>query len=112
MKAYLEDEDYTVELVNDPKTVKQGKALLIETVGAQSSGNAFIGHRKYVEIRGTLYTDGKAGPSFTALRVSGGGLLGGFKSSCTVLHRCQKTLAKDVVTEWLKNPEDGIHLGD
>lgn len=89
----------------------KGKVLLVNITDAVSSGNAFIGHRKYTSIKGTLYKNGKKQGSFTAARFSGGGAWAGFKGSCSVLGRTVKTLGSDV-SRWLKNPVDGAHLGD
>jgi len=89
----------------------KGKALVVTITDAVSSGNAFIGHRKFASIKGTLYNNGKKQSSFTAARVSGGGAFGGFKGSCDVLGRTAKILGQDVST-WLKHPVNGAHLGD
>jgi hypothetical protein len=89
----------------------KGKALVISITDAVSSGNAFIGHRKFASIKGTLYNNGKRQAGFTASRVSGGGAFGGFKGSCDVLGRTVKILGQDVST-WLQHPVDGAHLGD
>ena len=89
----------------------KGKALVITITDAVSSGNAFIGHRKFVSIKGTLYNNGKKQSGFTASRVSGGGAFGGFKGSCDVLGRTVKVLGQDV-SSWLQHPVNGAHLGD
>lgn len=96
-----------------PKITKRtkGQYLIVEITGAVSSGNAFIGHRKFTKIQGKLYKSGKKVAGFTAARFSGGGFFGGFKGSCSVLGRTVKTLGKDVAG-WLKSPVDGVHLGD
>ena len=89
----------------------KGKALVVTITDAVSSGNAFIGHRKFASIKGTLYNNGKKQAGFTAARVSGGGAFGGFKGSCDVLGRTVKVLGQDV-SSWLQHPVDGAHLGD
>lgn len=89
----------------------RGKVLLVEITEAQSSGSAFIGHRKTTAIAGKLYNKSKLIASFTARRNSGGGFFGGFKGSCAVLGRTVKALGSDVV-RWLRHPVDGAHLGD
>ena len=102
-----------IDVVRSPKlNVKaKGKNLQIEITEAVSQGNAFIGHRKYTAIEGTLYDSGKKVSGFTAARVSGGGFFGAYKGSCSVLGRTVETLGKDVAG-WLKSPVDGAHLGD
>ena len=84
---------------------------MVSITEAVSSGNAFIGHRKYSSIKGTLYNNGKKEAGFTAARLSGGGMWAGFKGSCSVLGRTVQGLGSDV-TLWLKHPVDGAHLGD
>jgi hypothetical protein len=102
-----------IDVVRTPKLDVKGKGrnLQIEITEAVSQGNAFIGHRKYTAIEGTLYDSGNKVSGFTAARVSGGGFFGGYKGSCSVLGRTVETLGKDVAA-WLKSPIDGAHLGD
>lgn len=90
---------------------KKKNRLVMEIVEAVSGGNAFMGHRKMTKITGTLYKNGKKVASFTAARISGGGMFGGMKGSCSVLGRTVDAIGEDVAT-WLKNPVNGAHLGD
>jgi hypothetical protein len=83
----------------------------MEIVSARSWGNVFIGHSKAATVNGTLYNNGKKVASFTARRVSGGGMWGDFKGSCSVLNRVTKVVAKDIAN-WLESPVDGARLGD
>jgi len=89
----------------------QGGVLLVEITDSVSAGNAFIGHRKYTEIKGTLFNNGVEIASFRASRRSSGGAFGGFKSSCAILGRTVKVLGTDV-TSWLKKPWKNGFLGD
>jgi hypothetical protein len=79
----------------------KGRVLVLEITNVFSGGNAFIGHRKSMAVRGELFEDGvsKAKTNFT--RDSGGGFGAGFKGSCSVLARCSKTLGNDFA-KWLK----------
>ncbi len=88
-----------------------GKVLEVFITDAVSSGNAFVGHRKFVAVEGTLYEGGEKVASFQGSRYSGGGAFGGYKGSCSVLGRCSKAIGKDIAN-WLKNPTDGASLGD
>ncbi len=88
-----------------------GEVLKLEISDAVSQGNAFIGHRKFVEIKGSLWKDGKLVASFDGQRSSGGGFGAGYKSSCSVLGRCVKTLGKDIAA-WLESPVDGVSIGE
>lgn len=94
-----------------PTAKDRGHVLLVEITDAISSGNAFIGHRKFTSIRGTLYKDGKVLAGFQARRNSMGGFWGAYKSSCSVLGRTVKTLGSDVA-RWLHSPVNGANLGD
>ncbi len=111
IQVYGAEHNIAIERVNDLVTDAEGKVLEVAITDAISRGNAFIGHRKYTDIEGTLYEDGAEQASFTATRVSGGGAFGGFKGSCSVLGRTVEVLGKDVAL-WLKDPADGAHLGD
>jgi len=85
--------------------------LKIEITDAFSSGNAFIGHRKFVSIAGSLSKGGQSLGSFEAARRTGGGMFAGFKGSCAVLARSVKALAQDTV-RWMKKPSEKAMLGD
>jgi len=91
---------------------KESKANRLDLTidNAVSEGNAFIGHRKFVSISGTLKENGKT-YSFKAARKSGGGFFGAYKSSCAVLGGTVKRLARDTA-EWTTMPNDGDRLGD
>ena len=101
------------DVVRDDAAAKAGKGrvLKVEITNAISSGNAFIGHRKQVVVKGSLLEDGKEIGSFRGRRSSMGGAFGGFKGSCSVLERCADALAKDI-TLWLKNPTMEARLGE
>lgn len=88
-----------------------GNVLDVEITHALSAGNTFIGHRKSTSVRGELYQNGKFLASFTGSRVSGGGVFGGYKGSCSVLGRTVKVLGQDIAT-WLKQPTNNAHLGN
>lgn len=92
-------------LVSDGDAANNGskKHLKVEITNAVSSGNAFIGHHKLVQLRATLWDGATEVGSFTSSRTSMGGFAGAYKSSCTILHRCNQALAKDVAA-WLKDP--------
>ncbi len=78
----------------------KGKSVELEIVDVYSSGNAFIGHRKSATVSAKLMMDGKEVSRTTKTRNSGGGFLGGFKSSCAVLAHTVNTLGSDV-GKWL-----------
>jgi len=85
--------------------------LKIDITDAVSSGNAAIGHSKFIVISGMLIKNGKKYASFKAARHSGGGFFGSYRSSCSVLARITKALGQDTAG-WLVNPYDGAKLGD
>jgi hypothetical protein len=102
-----------VVVVRDDTTVAAGKGriLLVEISDTISSGNAFIGHRKLVKVKGRLLDDGNEVGSFTGQRSSMGGAFAGFQGSCSVLERCLSTLAKDI-NVWLKSPTMNARIGE
>ena len=110
-QEFSKKQNIDVQLAESIDTSASGRVLQLEITDAVSRGNAFIGHRKFVDVKGILWEDGKKVASFTATRVSGGGFAGGYKSSCAVLGRCVKAIGKDIAS-WLANPEDDVHLGD
>lgn len=102
-----------ITVVRDDESVKAGKGrvLHVEITSAVSMGNAFIGHRKQVSVKGHLFENGTEIGNFSGLRSSMGGAFAGFKGSCSVLGRCVETLAKDIAL-WLKNPTKESRIGE
>lgn len=88
-----------------------GRVLELEIRDAQSTGNAWVGHRKSTSVRGKLYQDGELIGSFRGRRDSMGGAFAGYKGSCSVLGRTVKALGKDIA-EFLAAPALDIDLGD
>jgi hypothetical protein len=100
-------------VVRDDEAVKAGKGriLQVEITDAISTGNAFIGHRKQVSVKGRLFDNGTEVGDFVGIRSSMGGAFAGYKGSCSVLGRCMKTLAVDI-SQWLKNPAKDSRIGE
>jgi len=110
-KSYAGKKGIDINLVESISTSASGKTLKLEISDAVSSGNGFIGHHKFVKVRGSLWENGEKVASFKGKRSSGGGAFGGYKGSCSVLGRCVKTLGKDIAA-WLVNPTDGATIGE
>lgn len=110
-QSYSKKKGIEISLLDSVSVSGAGKVLQLEITDAVSQGNAFIGHRKFVEVKGSLWQDGKKIASFDGQRSSGGGFGAAYKGSCSVLGRCVKTLGKDIAG-WLANPKDGASLGD
>jgi hypothetical protein len=106
-------EELDINVVEDEAAVSEnkGKVLIVETFNAISTGNAFSGHKKQVIVKGKLLENGNEIGNFTGIRGSGGGVFGGYKSSCAVLHRCQAALAKDILN-WTKQPAKDSRIGE
>ncbi len=95
----------SVQQVDDIDADTSGYVLSIEITGAVSSGNAFIGHAKYMEAYGQLFRNGELIDSIDYSRDSMGGLAASFKGSCSVLGRNSKALGKDFAA-WLNQRQD------
>jgi hypothetical protein len=102
-----------INVVEDEAAVSEnkGRVLILETFNAISGGNAFTGHKKQVIVKGRLLENGNEIGNFSGIRSSMGGMWGGYKGSCAVLHRCQETLAKDILT-WTKAPAKDSRIGE
>ncbi len=111
ISQYAADKGITITLEDEASPKDGNKFLDIEITDAVSQGNAFLGHRKATTIRGALWENGNKLGTFEGRRVSGGGFMGGFKGSCSVLGRTVKALGKDVAT-WLESPSMDARLGD
>jgi hypothetical protein len=108
LKIYGAKNNINFVVTSDMKSHKNTLELIIDD--AVSSGNAFIGHRKFVSISGKLKNQGED-YSFKAARKSGGGFFGAYKSSCAVLGGTVKRLARDTA-EWASMPNNNARLGD
>ncbi len=101
-----------INVVMNGKPSAKDTVLKIDIVDALSSrGFGYGGHNKYIVISGKLYEGKNLKASFKAARRSGGGYFGEYRSSCSVLGSCAKTLGRDTAT-WLSNPTDKAKLGD
>lgn len=101
----------TVSFADKVAQTGPGRALWMEITDVIADGNAFIGHRKAVTVKGKLYQDGALVGSFKDRRTSMGGAFGGFKGNCAVLVRTAKAIGEDV-GEWLSAPKVDDKLGD
>jgi len=102
---------YHIEVVLDKKASATENSLKLKLIDAVSAGNAFSGHKKFVVASGELFEGKKKIASFKVARKSGGGMFGGYKSSCAVLGGCTVTMAKDIA-KWLDAPTQNAMLGD
>jgi len=100
-----------IELIVDGKPSAADAVLKLKITNAISRGNAFVGHRKYVVVSGELFEGSRKITDFQVARRSGGGMFGGYKSSCAVLGGCTTSIAKDIV-KWLEKPTDHALLGN
>ncbi|WP_294965848.1 hypothetical protein [Sulfurimonas sp.] len=104
-------EKNNIEVILDGKPNSDENILKLNIIDAVSSGNAFIGHNKFVIASGELFEGDKKIASFKVARRSNGGFFGAYKSSCAVLGGCTATMAKDIIA-WLKAPTKDAILGD
>ena len=79
----------------------KGRFLKLEITGAVSAGNAFTGRSKQVTTSAHLFQNGKEIGQTSKTRDSMGGVFGGYRGSCSILHRCTNTLGKDIAA-WVK----------
>jgi hypothetical protein len=100
-----------VEFTSGAVDTGSGRVLQLEIVDAVSMGNAWLGHQKYMKVKGALYEGGKKVAGFKGRRNSMGGAFAGYKGSCSVLGRTAEALGEDIAT-WLQAPQDGANLGD
>jgi hypothetical protein len=109
--ASAKENGVTVAVSADANTAGAGRVLELEIYEAVADGNAFMGHHKSMAVKGKLYEGGQVIGNFKDRRISMGGALGQFKSSCSVLTRITKEIGEDVAI-WLKEPGKNAKLGD
>ncbi len=101
-----------IVLVDNASAKTPGSALNIMIVGAQAPKGGTTTGYKSLTIKGTLWRGGKVAGTFTAKRVTSGGVsFIGYKGTCSMLGRCAKALGKDVAA-WLNKPSMNAKLGD
>ena len=100
-----------IVLVDAPSAGTPGKALSIRITDALAPRGGTASGYKTLTIKGTLWQNGKVAGSFTARRVTSGGVsFIGYKGTCSMLQRCAKTLGKDVAT-WLEETDGECQTG-
>ena len=100
-----------IALVDEATSATGGKTLAVTITGLSGeSGGAWSGP-KHLTIAGTLWKDGRVVGTFTAHRVTSGGIGGAYRGTCSLLARCARALGKDVAA-WLRNPTMDAKLGE
>ncbi len=89
----------------------EGRVLEMEIVDLIGTGGGAWSGTKSVTVEGRLYEGGKMIGSFRGRRLSGGGVFGGYKGTCSILGRCVEALGKDI-SVWLNNPTMNARFGD
>lgn len=87
------------------------KKLTLTILSLEGVGGGPATGRKSMTVEGKLVHQGKTLGSFLAMRASGGGGFVGYKSTCSIIERCARTLGKDVA-EWLQQPSMNAKLGE
>ncbi len=111
LKQMAQEKGINVTLVDSPKPTKKGYYFQPTFVQIYSGGNAFIGHRKFTRIHGVLFKNGEKVSEANFGRGSGGGFMGNFKGSCSVLGRTVEANVQDAIL-WLHSPVNGATFGD
>ncbi len=105
------EKNYAAVLESSAAAPANADVLTVEIINLVGPGGGAWSGGKSVMIKGTLTKQGKAVSSFKALRVSSGGMWGGYMGTCAILGRCIRTLGEDVAG-WLQNPTPNAALGD
>jgi hypothetical protein len=100
-----------IALVEEATPNAGGRTLAITITDLSGEGGGAWSGPKHLSIAGTLWKDGKVVGTFTAHRVTSGGIGGAYRGTCSLLGRCARALGKDVAA-WLRNPTMGAKLGD
>lgn len=100
-----------IALVEEATPMLAGKTLAVTITGLSVEGMGAWTGPKHLTIAGTLWKDGKVAGTFTAHRVTSGGMWGAYRGTCSLLGRCARALGKDVAA-WLKNPTMDAKLGE
>lgn len=97
---------------NTGPTGAGGKTLTLEITHVMGFGGGLYSGPKQLVVKGTLTEGGAVTGSFEVKRTTvTGGAFGGYKGTCSLLHRVAKAVAKDV-GEWLPSPTMDAKLGE
>lgn len=89
-----------------------GKVLTMEITHVMGFGGGLYSGPKQIVVKGSLSEGGQVKGTFEAKRTTvTGGAFGGYKGTCSLLHRTAKAVAKDV-GEWLPSPTMDAKLGE
>lgn len=94
-----------------PPAPANADILDVEIVDVLGAGGGVWSGEKSLVITGTLSRQGRRIGKFEARRMSGGGVWGVYKGTCSILGRCAKALGGDVAS-WLRQPTPNAVLGD
>ena len=100
-----------IALVDEATSTTAGRTLAVTITGLSGEGGGAWSGPKHLTIAGTLWKDGRVAGTFTAHRVTSGGIGGAYRGTCSLLGRCARALGKDVAA-WLRNPTMDAKLGD
>lgn len=109
---YGPEHGVNVELVDDLEAtdIDRKVEILITQVHAPGGGGMFAGDM-WMRVKATLYEDGKEVAVAHVKRETSGGYWDEFKSTCAIIGRCTEAIGDDIAS-WLKNPEDGVYIGN
>lgn len=100
VQKYARNYNIKVDRVDNIEDGEKGNYINIEIVSVTSRNRVTTAlaqrHAKNVTIKATVFENGKPVHNIERYRGSGGGMFGGFKSSCSVLERTVNTLGNDV----------------
>jgi len=88
-----------------------GRVLAVEITTVIGAGGGAWSGAKSLELTGTLTENGAPIGTFRGRRSTSGGAFGGYKGTCTLLHRDAKALGQDIAG-WLAAPTMNALLGE
>ncbi|SFV61521.1 hypothetical protein MNB_SM-6-1415 [hydrothermal vent metagenome] len=109
IKRYAAKNNINIVMNGKPKATDMVLKIFITDAISQRMGP--MGQNKNIIILGKLYKGKTLQASFKAARRSGGGYFSMYRTSCSVLGSCAKTLGRDTAN-WLRHPVNNAKLGD
>lgn len=88
-----------------------GRVLEMQYTQVQGTAGGVYSGAKGISVEGTLRDGDQVLGTFKARRSTGGGPMGGYKGTCSLLHRTAKVTARDI-SEWLVAPTMDAKLGE
>lgn len=111
-KRFAAEHQVNIQLVDDLDNTNIPRKVDVQIVKVDApGGGGWSGGDMWMRVKATLYENGEKQAVAHIKRETSGGMYEEFKSTCAIIGRCTEAIGDDLA-RWLKNPEDGVYIGN